>query len=783
MRLTRYRFGEFELDPASRELKRQGSRVALPPKSFDCLAYLIAHRERAVGRDELIAAVWGKVDVSDTVVAQTLLRARKALDDTGNRQSIIRTVSRFGYHWIAPVEEVEAEVAPPAGAVAITTESEIGEPAVTPVAPPAEVPELPRRERRYLAMIVSAALAFAIAAAGWVWYSSRTTPTTTAGPARSSDLVMVLPVQVTPAEAESTWVRLGAMDYMASRLRSSGVKVLPSDQAMHLSTQSGYLSADNVTALRKLEQSSGAQSILAPEAIHDNRGWRIRLRVLQGGKEHIIDAQGTTPLTAAAAVTDSWLQRTGRRSVDNGAPSPLVERVQRIDAELISGQLAAARRLVETAPAEQRRDPRLRVREGQLEYRAGRVDAAAAIFNTILEVRPLDRETEAKTRMGLGAVEIRRGNFAAAETRYTEALSVLESAKDASIDPSLLGNAYNGRGVAQVEQEKMSGAVQDMGRARIAMQRAGDLVEAAMVDTNLGIIETKRGHYEQALQEFDRAIAVYERFEVRDYLAATLSSRAATQLLLAQPAAALVTIERSSELAKSLEDTVLAISIGSIRTRALLANGRLDDAARSLDRLRSLDPGDGNALLAELQLQLLMARGETAKAGAMARHEAGATKSTRGALVLAAVQAALRDGDLAIARQWTARDPGSSSVTEGGAVAWSIARALVDDANGDRAGSINAMQRAVGQAEQGGSPDERVSAGVAHALLLLDSHQAQAASAVLGDLSAFATSDYRVAWAMLALYRALGDRTLAEQALTAAQALRGQRELSVRPTL
>src|SRR5687768_7600071 len=108
MRLPKYRFGPFELDAASRELSRDGERVALPPKSFECLAYLITHRGRAVGRDELIAAVWGRGEVSGAVVGQTLLRARKALDDTGNRQSTIRTVSRFGYQWVAPVQEVLA---------------------------------------------------------------------------------------------------------------------------------------------------------------------------------------------------------------------------------------------------------------------------------------------------------------------------------------------------------------------------------------------------------------------------------------------------------------------------------------------------------------------------------------------------------------------------------------------------------------------------------------------------------------------------------------------------
>lgn len=780
MRLTRYRFGEFELDPAARELKRLGTRVALPPKSFDCLAYLIAHRERAVGRDELISAVWGKLDVSDTVVAQTLLRARKALDDTGNRQLIIRTVSRFGYHWIAPVEELDAEVAVSNPSAAVSVEPVADEPAAAAVEQSPTV--LPRRDRRYLTAMVIAALAFAVIAAGWAWYSSHKAPTASNARAPLAGSVIVLPVLVTPAEAESTWVRLGAMDYIASRLRGSGLKVLPSDQALHLSTQSGYPSDDNATALRKLAQSSGTQWVLAPEAFHDSRGWRIRLRVLQAGKEHVIDAQGTTPLTAAASVADSWLQRTGRGGGNAGSPSPLTERVQRIDAELNSGQLAAVRQLIESAPGDQRREPRLRVREGQLEYRAGRADAAAAIFASVLDARSIDRETEARARMGLGAVEIRRGNFAAAETRYTEALSVLESSRDASIDPSLLGNAYNGRGVAQVEQDKMSGAVQDMGRARIAMQQAGDLVEAAMVDSNLGIIETRRGHYEQALQEFDRAIAVYERFEVRDYLAATLGSRAVTQLKLAQPAAALATIERSAEMSRSLEDSALAISIGATRTRALLANGRLGEAARSLDRLRTLKADDGSGLQ-ELQLQWLLASGESAKAALLAQRMPTPTPSTSGNLVLAAVQACLRNDDVVTARRWTARNQGNPAISEGDAVAWSIARALVRNADGDRAGSIEAMQLATSQAEQGGSPDERVSAGVAHAMLLLDAGQAQSASAVLGDLSAFAASDYRVAWSMLALYRALGDRVLAEQALAGAKALRGERDLAVRPVL
>jgi hypothetical protein len=48
-----FQFREFVIDPAARELWQASQRIALPPKSFECLAYLLENRERAVGRDEL----------------------------------------------------------------------------------------------------------------------------------------------------------------------------------------------------------------------------------------------------------------------------------------------------------------------------------------------------------------------------------------------------------------------------------------------------------------------------------------------------------------------------------------------------------------------------------------------------------------------------------------------------------------------------------------------------------------------------------------------------------
>ena len=149
--------------------------------------------------------------------------------------------------------------------------------------------------------------------------------------------------------------------------------------------------------------------------------------------------------------------------------------------------------------------------------------------------------------MGQGAVEIRRAKFAAAEASLrASAGRSWRAGPDDVDDPALLGNAYNGRGVARVQQRQMP--VRSAGHGRGADRDAAlrqPRSKPRRSSSNLGQIETQRGHYPQALQEFDGAIAVFERFDVRDYLASTLMSKAATQLKLAQPADAAASIERA----------------------------------------------------------------------------------------------------------------------------------------------------------------------------------------------------------------------------------------------
>lgn len=102
---SHFQFGDFELQPPSRALLAGGAAVAVEPKVFDLLRYLVENRDRAVGRDELIAAVWGRVDVADATLQQAISRLRRVLRETPDAP-FVRTVPRHGYQWVAPTQVV-----------------------------------------------------------------------------------------------------------------------------------------------------------------------------------------------------------------------------------------------------------------------------------------------------------------------------------------------------------------------------------------------------------------------------------------------------------------------------------------------------------------------------------------------------------------------------------------------------------------------------------------------------------------------------------------------------
>ena len=75
----RYRFGDFVLDTQRQELDRMGVPIALEPKAFQVLHYLLTQHDQAVSKEELLEACWTGEFVTDSAIARCLKVIRQAV--------------------------------------------------------------------------------------------------------------------------------------------------------------------------------------------------------------------------------------------------------------------------------------------------------------------------------------------------------------------------------------------------------------------------------------------------------------------------------------------------------------------------------------------------------------------------------------------------------------------------------------------------------------------------------------------------------------------------------
>lgn len=109
-----YRFGNITVDVSNLQLTADDVLRPVEPKAFRVLQFLIEHPGRAVTKEELLAAVWADVAVTDNALTRAIAQLRKALGDDSKDPRFIETIPTVGYRFVAqPDPEPEPEPVPP----------------------------------------------------------------------------------------------------------------------------------------------------------------------------------------------------------------------------------------------------------------------------------------------------------------------------------------------------------------------------------------------------------------------------------------------------------------------------------------------------------------------------------------------------------------------------------------------------------------------------------------------------------------------------------------------
>ncbi|HEY0179542.1 MAG TPA: winged helix-turn-helix domain-containing protein [Dokdonella sp.] len=788
MNASIYRFRNFRLDPRTRELHRDGERLAAPISTIECLGYLIRHRDRSIGRDELVAAVWGRSDVSDVSLSHAIMRARRLLGDTGSEQRSIRTLPRLGYRWVVEptIEEPVADERTPTTEPAVDASAGAAASGAA-VAPAAEVGAstlgAPKRNLRAAALVAALAAGAAALAIGTTRLAERAPRPT---PAAADGAAMVLPAQV-DASPDWAWLRLGAMDLIANRLRSGGLATTPSETVVRL-VDTGRLDASRLDAPSARVVAPG-MLLVRPAIRHLDDHWQVGLRAVRDEQTLQVEASAPDVLVAARRAADDLLLKLGRTppltAAGYAATSP-AELAQRVQAAVLGGQTGLAATLIAAAPAPIAAAPEIALAQADLDYAAGRYADALRRTDALLDRLPATQSPllRAHALNRRGATRCRLGDRAGADRDFVDAIALLELQNDAAA----LAAAYAGRGVLAGMDRRWDEAVGWFGRARSLRQMSGDAFGVANADLNLAAVEIARGRPAAAAPLFEAVARRLEEIGTPEALAVTLRDLANAELLLMRYDDALATTSRFWPAAAHSANARERWSLTLTRAAALAMKGRLQEADALIDEIeRASDPvadaferADAMSLAAYVALQ----RGENRRAAELAARALTPEYAATNALAYATawlerVRGLQRSGEIAAAADEVARVRAWAKSVPDERVQLLAALTAADQAAAESGPAHAQAGYAALQAsaERIGIPEYLVLIGEPYVESLLAANRVDDASAIAGRLGAFSAADAHAARAQALVYASLNKPDAAAKAYAKALELAGEARL------
>lgn len=764
-----YCFDDFRLDPLARELTRHGEPVGLAASAFDCLVYLIEHRERPVGKDELIAAVWGRADVSDNLLPQTMLRLRRLFGDAGNEQRCIKTIPRVGYRWMLDTAVISQSTHVTASSVPTAGEARA----------PSLAPSSPRRLRP--ALLLALLITLALAASYWGWQYRRGASVPPAVRFEHTSAV-VLPATVDGPD-DWKWLRLGLMDLIANQLRAAKVPTESSQSVLKLLSEAGQAKGAGLASFAL---------VISPHVGADEHGWHVQLDAKsQDGRAWQARSSSANVLEAARAASDLLLAQLGHGTdARQQAGSAQQEYVLRIEAAQLAGHPDLAKALIDQAPAALRGTPDFAYAEADFHCNAGEVERCERGFNQLLKQLPAEqRVLRGKVLTSLWYSYYRKHRYAEGETSLNEAVSLLQGQKDAEA----LATAYLDRAHLKFLRAELDEAAADLGLARVNYALAGDTVGQSKVDVSMAGIAMQRGQFVQAQLLLEHAYAHYQRMGMRELISTPLQGLVYSHKMLLQFAEELTVTDGYWPLEqKNLQfcDDYVRRALVILRAVALADNGRTAEATAVLQLSLLSSPSEDEpaqrawtyALLAKWALErgdMPAAQASIAKAmqGSALAQDADRRNYAEASLInIDVLLRAGRNADLqrsvSALQAWMGTLPAADDWLE---LYLMRAKAAAAWSGGRQAQALAQLKLAMALADKLGVPELIVSVGQPYALALLHEGKLDQALAVSGRLSGWSQTDWRAAWIEACLYRALGQTSAWDAYRSKAQVLAGDR--------
>lgn len=99
--------GDWIVDPATCQLLRDGFEVKIEPRMMAVLVYLARNQGKVICREELENTAWEGMVVGYSALSSSIIKLRKALEDSSSNPSYIKTIPKKGYQLIAPLSVID----------------------------------------------------------------------------------------------------------------------------------------------------------------------------------------------------------------------------------------------------------------------------------------------------------------------------------------------------------------------------------------------------------------------------------------------------------------------------------------------------------------------------------------------------------------------------------------------------------------------------------------------------------------------------------------------------